>query len=351
MSLPEAVMRASFRFMRWVAPVGAATLVGCIIVSTTTGGRAVPTHAPVVVTSPVKAYLLDGSIVVYPTGATVAADRIEGPGTRYRPSLGESVRSGPIPLDSVIGVETFERTVNPGRTLFYGALSIAGSAVLAAGMAVAIFGSCPTVYSDSAGTPVLEAESFSFSIAPLLEQQDVDRLRVVADANGIVRLEIRNEALETHYTDHLELLEVQHRADEIVMPAAGGGLVAVRGAAAPATVRDRAGRDLRDVLAHADDRAFATDEELLRAASEGGAAEDHIDLVLPRTTGRDSVAVLLRMRSSLLSTVLLYDHMLARPGARSLDWMARDLGEFATLAELATWYTGSFGLRVSVLEG
>jgi hypothetical protein len=343
-------MRASTRFLRWSTPLVATAFVGCII-STTTRGRAVPTSAPVVVASPVKAYLLDGSIVVYPGGISVAADRIEGEGTRYRPTLGESERAAPIPLDSVIGVEAFERTVNPGRTLVYSAVATAGSVGLAAAMALAVFGSCPTIYSDSAGTSVLEAESYSFSIAPLLESRDVDRLRAVADVDGIVRLDIRNEALETHYTDHLELLEVRHRADEIVLPSAGGGLVAVRDPSPATTVRDRSGRDLRDLVARADDRAFATDEAVLRVASEGGPVEDHIDLVLPRPDRRDSVAVLLRMRSSLLTTVLLYEHMLARPGARSLDWMARDLGELARLAELGTWYNASFGLRVSVLEG
>jgi hypothetical protein len=346
-------MRTSVRLLRplrWVAPLVAVTLVGCIIVSSTTRGRDVPTSAPVVVASPVKAYLLDGSIVVYPTGATVADGRIDGSGTRYTPTLGQSARSAPIPLDSVIGVEAFERTVNPGRTLVFSAFTIGASAVVAAGLAVAVFGSCPTVYSDSAGTPVLEAESYSFSIAPLLEQRDVDRLRVVADASGIVRLEIRNEALETHYTDHLELLEVRHDSGELVLPAAGGGLVVVRDPVAPATMRDRAGRDLGDVLARADDRAFATDDAFLLAASRGGASRDHIDLVLPRTPGRDSVAVVIRMRSSLLGTVLLYDHMLARPGARALDWLTRDLGELSTLAELGTWYTGNFGLHVAVLQ-
>ena len=343
-------MRVSVRSLRWIAPAGATALVGCIVVSTTTAGRAVPTSAPVVVASPVRAYLLDGSIVVYSTGATVTADAIDGAGIRFRPTLGDSVRAGPVPLDSVIGVETFERTVNPGRTLVYSAATLGASAMLAAAMAVAVFGSCPTVYSDSAGTPVLEAESFSFSIAPLLEGRDVDRLRVTADAEGVVRLEIRNEALETHYTDHLELLEARHAADETVLPAAVGGLVAVRDPRAAASLRDRSGRDLRDVLERADERAFASDEAFLRAASEGGPLVDHLDIVVPRTAGSDSVAVLLRLRSSLLSTVLLYDHMLARPGARSLDWMARDLAEIAGLAELAAWFSGTFGLRVSVME-
>lgn len=341
-------MRTGTRRVRLVALLGAATVLACI--STTTRGRVVPTNEPVAIASPVRAYLLDGSIAVYPGGAAVGGGMLSGVGERYDARLAGPVVAAPIPLDSIIGVETFERTVNPGRTLIYSALTVAGTAVAIAAAAVAVFGSCPTIYSDSAGTAVLEAESYSYSIAPLLEQRDVDRLRVTADSSGVVRLEVRNEALETHYTDHVELIEVRHRHDELALPVAGGGYAVVRAPLPPSTARDRAGRDLRAILEGADGHAFATDEDLLRRASEGGDPEDHIDLTLPRAAGRDSVAVVLRLRSSLLSTVLLYDHMLARPGARSLDWMARDLGRIATLAELATWYGESFGMRVSVLE-
>jgi len=89
----------------------------------------------------------------------------------------------------------------------------------------AIFGSCPTVYSDNGA--VDEAELFSNSIAPLFEARDVDRLRAQPDSKGILRLEIRNEAMETHYINHLQLFEVQHAADEFVLPDTQGHPVVV----------------------------------------------------------------------------------------------------------------------------
>ena len=103
---------------------------------------------------------------------------------------------------------------------------------------------------------MLQAESFSYSIAPLLEKRDVDRLSVVSDASGVVKVEVRNEALESHYIDQLELLEVPHAPDELVLPAARSGIIAVRGTTQPASIRDRAGNDLHDVLAMADGRAL-----------------------------------------------------------------------------------------------
>ena len=43
------------------------------------------------------------------------------------------------------------------------------------------------------------------------------------DADGVVRLELRNEALETHFLNHIELLSVRHAAGVRM-----GGAVEVR---------------------------------------------------------------------------------------------------------------------------
>ena len=103
---------------------------------------------------------------------------------------------------------------------------------------VVLFGSCPTIYGDSAGSQTLQAESFSYSIAPLLAKRDVDRMTIVPDAAGVIRLVVKNEALETHHLDHMEVIEVRHRPNEIVLPSPRGGALAVSELAASATVRD-----------------------------------------------------------------------------------------------------------------
>ena len=330
------------------ALVALLVIVACVI-SSKTEGTVLPTHAPTTVRSPMKVHLFDGSIVVFTQGGSIGNGQITGSGMRHDPTLRTAIAISTVPLDSVVGVETYERTANPGRTFLYSTLATAATFVGAVAAAVAIFGSCPTIYVDSAGTQVLQAESFSYSIAPLLEKRDVDKLRVVSDARGVVRLEVRNEALETHYIDQLELLEVRHAPDELVLPAARAGIVAVRGSTSPATVRDRAGRDLRSVLASADGRDFSTDSTTLARAAHGGPSEDYIDIVVPKVRGRDSIAIVLRARSSLLTTMLFYDQMLAGQGASALDYVGYDLQHVTSVAELARWYVNHLGLRVSIL--
>ena len=66
-----------------------------------------------VVSSPMKAFLLDGSTVVYMGGGRISPDTIFGPGVRYSLDLSDSTMVGAISLDSVAGIEAFQAKNKP----------------------------------------------------------------------------------------------------------------------------------------------------------------------------------------------------------------------------------------------
>jgi hypothetical protein len=303
------------------------------------------------VKSPVKAHLSDGSIVVFAKGATVARNVVSGEGEQYSATLHPIGRMDSIPLDRVVGMETYRTEYDGAKTAIYSTLAtaatIAGGFALACATDPKCFGSCPTIYADSAGVPVLEAEGFSYSIAPLLEARDIDRLRTQPDSAGVLKLQVWNEALETHYINNLALVEATHAPNEFVLPDEHGRPVAVSNYVSALGATDRSGRDVAPRLARADGVLFSTDSATLANVSAGD-MDDHIDLTFPRPSGTDSVAVVLRMRNSLLNTILFYDYMLARPGARSLDWMENDLGRIGPTVALGKWYNSKLGMRVLV---
>jgi hypothetical protein len=309
-----------------------------------------PKNPPTNVQSPVKAHLVDGSTVLYPRGVQLVGNVLVTGGNRYKLGSSLPVPSGQISLDSVVGLEAFDTNINvPGSVV----ASVAGAALTAvgtAGLLVAIFGSCPTFYADSAGTQVLQAEGFSYSIAPLFEKRDADRLRVTPTADGTVILYVRNEALETHYINHLELIEASHDLDETVLPDQQRRAIAVRGISAATVVHDRAGRDLAEIVRAPDGVLFSSSPETVRNVSVAD-LDDYIDITMAAPKGADSVAVLLDMRNSLLNTVLLYDYMLGAPGIRSLDWVGKDLDHISSAVEMGRWYTSRMGMRISVLDG
>ena len=61
--------------------------------------------------------------------------------------------------------------------------------------------------------------------------------------------------------------------------------------------------------------------------------------------------IVLRLRNSLLNTTLLYDVMLGDPGARSLDWVGKDLKQVGPALAVAQWYQQRMGMNVAVNDG
>jgi hypothetical protein len=304
-----------------------------------------PAKSPEQVSTPVKAHLSDGSIALFRDGATFTGDSIRGDGWQYGLMLDDSTRVDGLALDSIVALEAYRESVRPTPSLLVSTVATAGAALGTAMLAMAAFGSCPTVYSQG-DSLTLEAESFSNSIVPLFEMRDVDALAATADADGALTLEIRNEALETHYINHLELSEVQHAPDETAIPAAQGRAWIVGDLRMPPWMHDQSGRDVAAVLAEADGNAYRTPAALLEAV-DTTRFTDHIDLALPAPP-TDTVVVVLRLRNSLLNTLLLYDYMLAGQGARSLEWLGKDLNVISTAIELGDFYRRRMGLRVQV---
>ena len=304
---------------------------------------------PILVESPVKAHLTDGSTIIYPKGVTVDDDKVKGQGFKYDITLEQSEPVTEVDLEDIAAMESYQDVVNTGATVAASTVATVGGGAAGLMLLKAIFGSCPTTYSLENGEPVLEAESFSYSIAPGFEVRDVDRLGVASVGQSSIELEMRNEALETHYVNHIELLEVVHTPEESVYADAAGGPVVVGELIAPDMVVDRSGRRIDEIIGVADGNAWSTATEVLRNVSAGD-MEDYVDLEFDRPASAEGLALVLRLRNSLLNTVLLYDVMLNEQGFRALDWMGKDLDRLWPTYKLARWYQQKLGMRVAVWD-
>jgi len=347
--------------VRWgISGVVCTSMMACLIIAKSgvgvesiDKGAAQMTAADVVVSSPVKAHLVDGSTVLFRDGVIVSKTSVRSrgkPGERFDVGLNRAPTVQIVPLDSIVGMENFISRTNTGMSTLLTVLANTGVVIGSALAAVAIFGSCPTVYADSAGTPVLQAEVFANRISPLFEARDIDLLSVRADSAGIVRLQVRNEALETHYINQFELLDVRHRRSERIVPDEHGRPLALDAFVAVASAHDRAGNDLRSTLASSDGVVFSTATSTMTAVTEAD-TRDYIDFTVKTPPDAENVAVVMHLRNSLLNTVLLYDFMLGAPGARSLDWLAHDMYRIGSVLQLGRWYRSNFGLRILVKRG
>ena len=320
-----------------------------------------PAAAPVAIRTPVKAHLIDGSTVMYRQGVDITGGVLSGTGYRFGFNLTDSSVTKDIPLDSVAAMESFTGETHWPSTIIVSTVVTVGVIGILAAMGSASdshttpppcttnCGSCPTVYSDSAGHLALEAELFSLSVAPLLEHRDVHALRAQPDATGVLSLEVRDEMLETHYFNQLALLEVTHAPDESIVPDGQEHPVAVRAPLAASAMRDRTGHDVGAMFAAG--RVFRSDSTLLTQASSTD-LEDFIDITVPAPAGgfpADSVALVFDLKSSALSTLLLRDRECwASQGAHSVNWEGTDLATIGYVVELGRWYGRRMGMHVSV---
>ena len=323
------------------------SLSACVFISRRLEIQSVSTRSPVIVSSPVKAHLKDGSTVVYPRGVQVTADALVGQGTRHDVSLTTGTSVDRIELSDVLGMESYRTRTNGAQSFIVSSLVSAGAFVGGVLLAVAIFGSCPTVYSDDG--KVEEAELFSSSIAPLFEGRDIDRLHARADVRGMVSLDIRNEAMETHYINHLQLLAVEHGPTEVVVPDTHGTPIVFDRLQPVTEATSRDGQNLRATLAERDSRFYITDRRIVDAATAAD-MDDWIDVTIPVAAGAKSAGLVFRMRNSLLNTTLLYEVMLGPAGAAAIDWLGDDLTRISTAVELGRWHQQRAGLHVSVWQ-
>ena len=334
---------------RWalrLALVGCALVAaGCVHIFWRTEIKPVDLSRPTLVNTPLKVHMTDGSTVLFRSGGVVDQKTISGTGERYSLTSSVARSTSSVPLDSVVGVETFQGKRLTGTSVVVSAAATAATFVGTVTLLKAIFGSCPTLYADTGRTAALQAEGFSYAIAPLLEQRDVDPLRIRPDPNGVIRLELRNEALETHFINHIELLAAKHAAGARVMPDQSNRLVAVSAVRSFETARDRANRDVTGVILSPDGALFSSATTITDAAREGD-LDDWIDLEASNVPPGDSVAVVLRLRNSLLNTVLLYEGLLG--GRDAPDWMETDLQRISTAIDLSHWYMSTMGLRAIV---
>ncbi len=323
----------------------ATTIAGCVTRVWTTAPRRVGI-ADGTINSPIKVHMRDGSTVVFTRGAHLSNGAVLGIGQAY-PLLDDvnfKLRER-VPLDSVVGVETFEGKALLAQST---ALSIAGTALGAVGLAalaIAIFGSCPTIYADTGANATLQAEGFSYAIAPLLEHRDIDALNVHMDADGIIRLELRNEALETHFINNIELLAVSRTPGALVIPDQSGTIAMLSDIRELSAAHDRSGRDVRAALAKIDGELFASAPALVDRAHVGD-LDDWLDIEADNLPPGDSVAVVMKLRNSLLNTVLLYDGILG--GADAADWLTSGLQNIATALDVSRWYTRTMGMHLTV---
>ncbi len=250
-------------------------------------------------------------------------------------------------------VETVHKSIDGLAFL----LSAPGGIVAGTVLFFAIFGSCPTVYSINNDTAYLEAETFSYSISKRFEMEDVDKLEFAKIENGRLLMELRNEALETHYLNTFKILSVEHDSSEHIFPSESNNLLDWRkelikvGPYIPITsIIDKTGHHVAEKLLKEDDDYYSTSQIVLDDALTKRDYQDWIDIEFEVPEVQEEIFLALKLRSALLNTVLLYDMFLNKQNFNSIDWTASTTNQMLYAYNFAKWYRKHFGLHIEIWE-
>ena len=253
-----------------------------------------------------KAHMKDGSVYVLSAWQAHDSTRlVTGTGRGYavdRSVLPDSTHA--LPLDSVAVFETNVTRQSPtvGALAIVTGLSAAMTLYCAANPK-ACFGSCPTFYVSDGTRDLLHAEGFSASIAPRLEARDVDALYRARPSGRDVRMDMVNEAYETHVVRHAKLLALPRPPGRRVFHD-GAGRFFLATQPLPATRCTGGEGDCTAIVAAFDERERTSTADSLNLAER-----EVVELTFAASAGASggqSHGLVIASRQSLLPTYLLY---------------------------------------------
>lgn len=291
-----------------------------------------------------KVHMRDGSAYVL-SSWTEAERRVSGMGKRYaldRTLQPDSAHS--FALDSVAMFETNVARSSPGVAAL--AIVTGLSVTLTLACAVdpkACFGSCPTFYITDGRADVLQAEGFSASLAPSLEARDVDALFRARPRGREVRMDMVNEAYETHVVRYANLLAVPRPANGRVFHDGNGVFWSSGAPVAPQRCNGSEGDCLATVA------AFDERERTSASDSANLAERETVELTFAPVAG--TPGIVLATRQSILPTYLLYQ-TLAYLGTSATQFLsALQRADSATLARTRSVVDVLGGIEVQVPDG
>ncbi|MBN2482102.1 MAG: hypothetical protein JXB19_10200 [Bacteroidales bacterium] len=273
-----------------------------------------------------KAHLRNGDVCILTDTWQVDSihDLLSGNGNRYnynRRLIYEGFIT--IPIDSVAIFETNAKlTVSEeGRIALLGILAAADIAlgVYCVRHPKACYGSCPTFYLDET-VPVqyADAEGFSNAITPSMEQSDIDALNNQQTTGGTFSVTMKNDALETHCVNDVQLLAFPRKENEKVYQSPSDDFYLCSGNYKVHRVTGPEG-DITSLLNHADriERISAADRKNLSSKEE-------IYLDFENISDPGDLGLVISFRQSLMTTYFIYS---------ALGYMGDEVGDILAKVE------------------
>ncbi|MCH8125076.1 hypothetical protein IIC38_03830 [candidate division KSB1 bacterium] len=303
--------------------------------------------------SPVKAFLFDSSVMLFPNGFSVSNDTVIGYSRRFWiDKKDDTLRQRKIQLDSIAAMTYYELKSSGESILGSGLLGLYGGILTPLSLYCiscpkCCFGSCPTVYGLTEENYDLQAELFSYSISKYFQESDLDRVSKEITNKKQFRIRLSNEALETHYINQFVILKVDHQEGTEVYPTSSGELLSINRLTSPVHVINSMGEIVTQRIENKDNDCYRSDWGIVRNLSNDNTT-DWLDITLDVPRDRQNVNMVVRMRNTLLSTILFYDVVLASQGIHAIEWTEKMNTDPLYASKFNSLYKSYAGIKVKI---
>lgn len=255
-----------------------------------------------------KAHLKNGDICILSDSWKIdtIANVLTGNGSKYDFNRRNTFKGAiAILIDSVAIFETNTKIIEPEANRIAALTILTAVDVLISAICLsnpkACFGSCPTFYvNENDNFHYADAEGFSNAIAPSMEYYDIDALGNQPITSNQFSITMKNEALETHCVNDVELFACPRKAGERVYQSPTNDFYLCKNTYALARAKANEG-DVTALLNCADrqERFSPSDENNLSSKEEIYLDFDNVE----RT---NDLGLILHFRQSLMTTYFIY---------------------------------------------
>jgi hypothetical protein len=219
-------------------------------------------------------------------------------------------------IDSVLQV--WVKRSDPVATTFAVIGVVAMVAVATALIVAALKESCPFVYSYDGQQYVFDAEPLGGAICAGLERSECSRLEYVKPVEGQYRLRFQNEVEETQYLDGAELLVVDHRTEDLIVPDSSGRLHVISSPLSPASARDENGCDITKFLNLRDGMAWQTQMSIAEL-TQSTDTRHHLTLEFSKPKDARRARLIVNAGTAIWGSNMIRE-MLQRRGSNVEEW-------------------------------
>ena len=269
-------------------------------------------------------------------------DSLSGEGKLFNPNR-ELISEGKydISLNQVVLAETNQIRGETGTGILAVLTVITGVfTIICIANPKACFGSCPTFYASNGDEYIVQSEGFSSSIAPSLEEKDIDALYRIKPESSHFEVQLRNEAYETHVIRSANILALKKPKGGRVFSSPDGEFFQATNLVEASEVIAPEG-DISEKIC-----LFDGIERFSAADSTDLASKEVIDFTFNNITS-DKSGLVIASRQTLLTTYLFYQG-LAYMGSSAGEWIAKLERSGENIKKIVTHPGNSLG-RIEVL--